>query len=65
MKFLDRLIKDYKISAILIIVGLCVEIITLIWIHHIAFITFAIVSLLCICLGMFLFIFKVLSKPKA
>jgi len=63
MSFINKLTKDFKLMGILIIVGLFIEVLTLIWIHHIAFLSF-VVGGLCLVLGMLLFVVKIFFKTN-
>jgi hypothetical protein len=56
---------SFQLSGILLIVGLCIEAISLHWIHPIAFLAFFVIGGSFLGVGVLLFLYSIVSRPPS
>jgi Flp pilus assembly protein TadB len=59
-----NLSKAFQISGLLLIIGLCVETISLHWIHPLAFLAFFVIGGSFLAAGVLLFLYSILFHPS-
>lgn len=57
--------RAFRISGVLLVLGLCVEAISLRWIHPLAFIAFFVIGGTFLAVGVLLFLYSVAAMPPA
>jgi len=57
--------RRLRISGVLTILGLIIEAMSLLWVHALAFIVFALVGGLLIGLGIIIYLYSLISMPPA
>jgi hypothetical protein len=56
---------SFRLSGVLLIVGLCIEAISLHWIHPIAFLAFFVIGGTFLGAGVLLFLYSLVSRPPS
>jgi TRAP-type C4-dicarboxylate transport system permease small subunit len=57
--------RAFRISGVLLVLGLCTEAISLHWVHPLAFIAFFVVGGTLLAAGVLLFLYSLLAIPSA
>jgi hypothetical protein len=57
--------RSFRISAILLVLGLCTEAISLHWVHPLAFIAFFVIGGTFLATGVLLFLYSLVAMPPA
>jgi hypothetical protein len=57
--------RPFRISGILLIAGLCVEALSLFWVHPLAFLSFFIVGGVLLGAGVLLYLYSIVFHPSA
>lgn len=61
----SKLSRPFRISGILLIAGLCVEALSLFWVHPLAFLSFFIAGGVLLGAGVLLYLYSIVFHPSA
>jgi len=61
----ERMERRLRVSGILIILGLIIEAFSLIWVHALSFIVFALIGGALIALGILTYLYSLVSAPQS